>query len=175
MSHPVVPPPAQDFAGLRLWRIVRSAALSRLMQGALHPEGRFHHDGQPAFYASPSAEGAGHAVAPYLRPGDGPRLLVPLRLTVSGLCDLRDPDTLSRLGLDGSETVVPWLPERAAGRPATTWRASDAVRASGAPGMIYTARSAPDRWHLVLFAWNAGPGSALLEPDGTPLPFLARG
>jgi hypothetical protein len=64
---------------------------------------------------------------------------------------------------------VPWLPERSAGRPATSWTASDAVRAAGLDGMIYTARSAPDRWHLVLFCWNA-PGAARLAPDGPPLP-----
>ncbi|MCB6179218.1 RES family NAD+ phosphorylase [Rhodobacter sp. Har01] len=168
-------PAVEAVADLRIWRILRASDLPRLMDGAHHPEGRFHHDGQPAFYCSPSPQAAGHAVAPYLRPGDGPRLLVPLRLTVAGLCDLRDPATLARLGLAGDETAVPWRPQRAAGLPATTWRASDAVRASGAPGMIYTARSAPDRWHLVLFAWNAGPGSAALAPAGPPRPFIAPG
>ena len=162
---------AAGFTDLPVWRILRASALPRLMDGAQHPEGRFHHDGQPAFYCSPSPTAAGHAVAPYLRADDGPRLLVPLRLTVAGLADLRDPVTLARLGLSGGESAVPWLPERAAGRPATTWAASDAARAGGAPGMIYTARSAPDRWHLVLFRWNAGPGSALLSPAGPPLPF----
>lgn len=63
---------------------------------------------------------------------------------------------------------MPWLPERSAGLPATSWRASDAVRAAGADGMIYTARSAPHRWHLVLFRWNEG--SARLAVDGAALP-----
>ncbi|MDX5359531.1 MAG: RES domain-containing protein, partial [Rhodobacterales bacterium] len=103
-----------------------------------------------------------------LRPGDL-RQAVPLRLTGARIADLRDPATLAALDLQGHETAVPWLPERAAGQPATTWRASDAVRAAGACGMIYTARSAPDRWHLVLFRWNAASG-AQLAPDGPALP-----
>lgn len=57
-------PATAAFADLPIWRIVRADALPRLMEGASHPEGRFHHDGQPAFYASPSPGAAGHAIAP---------------------------------------------------------------------------------------------------------------
>lgn len=131
-------------------------------------EGRFHHGCQPALYCSPSPEAAAHAIAAYRRPGDAPRLAYPLALTDARIADLRDAGTLAALGLKGHETAVPWLPERAAGHPATTWTASDAVRAAGLHGMIYTARSAPDRWHLVLFCWNR-PGAAHLTPDGPPL------
>jgi hypothetical protein len=51
---------------------------------------------------------------------------------------------------------VPWQPQRATGRAATTWAASDAVRAAGADGLIYSARSMPTRWHVVLFRWADG-------------------
>ncbi|WP_051294672.1 RES family NAD+ phosphorylase [Gemmobacter nectariphilus] len=157
--------PVTDLSG-RFWRILPVAADP--LSPAPSPEGRFHHSAQRALYCSPTAQAAGHAVAPYLRPGDL-RLAVPLRLTGARIADLRDPATLAALGLQGHETAVPWLPERAAGQPATTWRASDAARAAGACGMIYTARSAPDRWHLVLFRWNTASG-AQLAPDGPALP-----
>ena len=46
---------------------------------------------------------------------------------------------------------------------------TDAARTAGADGMIYTARSEPTRWHLVLFRWNTnGP---ILAPDGPAEPF----
>lgn len=167
-----IPPPAPAFCPLiplggRFWRILPAAADP--LSPVRSPEGRFHHSGQPALYCSPSPEAAGHAVAPYLRPGDPPRLAFPLHLHGARIADLRDPATLAALGLHGHETAVPWLPERAAGRPATTWTASGAARAAGACGMIYTARSAPDRWHLVLFRWNAATGAQLARA-GAPLP-----
>lgn len=107
-------------------------------------------------------------MAPYLRPDDPPRLAFPLHIRAR-IADLRDLATCAALGLQGVETAIPWLPERTAGLPATTWRASDSVRKAGADGMIYTARSAPDRWHLVLFRWNS-PGAAVVRADGPPQP-----
>lgn len=157
--------PGTDISG-RFWRLLPAAADP--LSPVLSREGRFHHDGQAALYCSPSPEAAAHAIARYLRPGDAPRLAYPLALTAARIADLRDASTLAALGLKGHETAVPWLPERAAGRPATTWTASDAVRAARLHGMIYTARSAPDRWHLVLFCWNR-PGAAQLQPDGPPV------
>jgi RES domain-containing protein len=154
----------------RFYRIVLRDDLARLLNGAKSPEGRFHHHGQSALYLSPTPEAAGHAVAPYLRAGDGPRVVAPLRLTGARICDLRVAATRTTLGLAGHEADVPWLPEREAGLPTTTWIASDAARAQGADGMIYTARSAPARWHLVLFRWNVA-GAAHLTADGAPFPF----
>ncbi|WP_323038413.1 RES family NAD+ phosphorylase [Gemmobacter sp.] len=157
--------PVTDLSG-RFWRILPAAAdpLSPVRSA----EGRFHHSGQAALYCSPTAEAAGHAVAAYRRPGDAPRLAYPLFLCAARIADLRQPATVRALGLTGQETAVPWLPERAAGLPATSWTASDTARAAGACGMIYTARSAPDRWHLVLFRWNLANG-ARLAPDGAPI------
>lgn len=160
--------PVLDLCG-RFWRILPAAADP--LTPARAPEGRFHHSGQPALYGSPSPRAAGHAVARYLRPGGAARYAYPLALTQARIADLRDTAICAALGLRGDETAVPWLPERSHGQPATTWRASDAVRASGADGMIYIARSAPDRWHLVLFRWNL-PGTAQLARDGPPLPHI---
>lgn len=153
----------------RIWRILPAGADP--VSPVLSSEGRFHHSGQAALHGSPTPQAAAHAVAPYLRPGDPARLVYPLALTAAHLADLRNAATLAALGLQGHEASVPWLPERTAGRPATTWTASDAVRAAGFDGLIYTARSAPDRWHVVLFRWNL-PGAANLVPDGPPIPHI---
>lgn len=152
------------------WRILPVSRLDHVLDGAAMPEGRFHHDGQPAIYLSPTPQAAAHAIAPYLRPGDPPRCAVPLRLTGAHLADLRDAAICRALGLCGDETAVPWRPERALGLPATTWRASDAARAAGYDGIRYAARSAPARWHIVLFRWNGTQGPQLRR-DGAPLPF----
>ena len=155
------------------YRIVFTHDAPRLLDGVHSPEGRFHHSGQPALYMSPSPEAAAFAVATYLQPSDPPRVTARLRLTGARVVDLRDNDTLAALGLT-NEPSVEWQPERAQGLPATSWRASDAARATGADGMIYTSRKVPSRWHLVLFRWNQ-PGGALVElatapVNWTPLP-----
>ncbi len=81
------------------------------------------------------------------------------------MVDLRERATRDALGLQGHEAATPWQPQRAAGVAATSWTASDAVRAAGVDGMIYASRTAPDRWHLVLFAWNE-PGHASVAFGG---------
>lgn len=164
-------PPAGAALSGRFWRVVAETRLDRVLDGATAPEGRFHRDGQRAIYLSPSPRDAAFAIAPYLRPGDAPRLSVPLYLERARLADLRDGDTCAALGLRGDEAAIPWLPERAQGLPATTWRASDAARQAYHDGIIYAARSAPERWHLVLFRWNV-PGAPELRRDGAPLPFV---
>ncbi len=152
----------------RFWRITFAEHARQVLDGVRHPEGRYHHDGQPALYASPTPEFAAMAVDAYLRPGDPPRVICPLALSDARLCDLRDPDICATLGITPDISSVPWVPERAAGLPATSWAASDAVRATDADGMIYRARSYPDRWHIVLFRWNR-PGRAQLALDAPPM------
>lgn len=120
---------------------------------AISPEGRFHHDGQHALYVSPRPDWACHAIAPYVRPDDPPRVIVALHLADARLLDLRDPAHCAAFGIDPARAAVPWLPRRAKGLAAATWDVSDRARASGADGMIYTARSEPSRWHVVLFTW----------------------
>jgi RES domain-containing protein len=154
----------------RFWRSVFEADVARLLDGALSVEGRYHHDGQKALYMSPSPEYSRIAIDTYLRDGDPPRVIVPLDVGPAALADLRDPDVQRALGLDGTESGTLWQPERAAGRPATSWIASDAARNKDADGIIYAARSDPDRWHIVLFRWNA-PAAPAVIADGPPLPF----
>ena len=153
----------------RFWRIVFAEHADTLLAGARHPEGRFHHEGQPVLYLSPTPQAAGFAIDAYLSADNRPRQLIPLDIRGARVCDLRDRATCAALGIDPVWPSAPWLPERAQGLPATSWRASDAVRAAGSDGMIYASRTQPSRWHLVLFRWNervgpkvekAGPGSA---------------
>ncbi|MDO9524667.1 MAG: RES family NAD+ phosphorylase [Gemmobacter sp.] len=155
----------------RFWRIVLADDLPRVLAGVKSAEGRFHHSGQSALYLSPSPEAAGHAVASYLKPGDPPRVVAPLRVINARVLDLRLESVQRPLGLTGAEAATPWQPQRARGLPATTWLASDAVRTAGADGMIYTARSDPTRWHLVLFRWNALCG-AQVETDGPATAYI---
>ena len=158
-----------DLISGRFYRILFAADQSRLLQGAITPEGRFHHSGQAALYMSPTPEAAKIVVATYLSDGDPPRIIAPLKVTNARVLDLRRGDVLAHLGLTGAEPSVLWQPQRAMGLPATSWAASDAVRGAGADGMIYTSRKDPARWHLVLFHWNTG--AAIVQEDGPAQPF----
>ena len=155
--------PLQPVSG-RFYRIIFASDRDAPLRGAHSPEGRFHHDGESALYMSPSLQAAAFAVASYLRPNDPPRLIQPLIVQNARVLDLRRAEVIRHLYLQGDEASIPWQPQRAIGLPATTWQASDAARTAGADGMIYTARTEPTRWHLVLFRWNTnGP---ILAPDG---------
>lgn len=155
------------------WRISFAAYLTTLLDGVRHPEGRFHHSGQPAFYASPTEEAAGLAVARYVERGDPPRVISQLCLRDAKVCDLRDPRTVEALAIDPDTPSVPWAEQRKNGLPATSWQASDAARNAGADGMIYTSRTEPSRWHLVLFRWNKGDG-ARLQVTGPATPWTSN-
>lgn len=144
--------PFQTLDG-HFYRVVPQDRAAQALAPAISPEGRFHHDDQPTLYVSPRPDWACHAIAAYVRPDDPPRVIIELRLTARVL-DLRDPTHCDAYGIDPALAAVPWLPERAEGRSASTWQVSDHARGSGADGMIYTARSAPTRWHLVLFKWS---------------------
>ena len=154
------------------WRIVFTSDAPNVLAGSLMPEGRFHHDGQQALYLSPDPIWAGHAVKAYVKTDDRPRVIVPVSVQADAVADLRDTATLDSLRLRGHEAAVPFLPERAAGRVATSWRASDAAREAGAQGMIFPARRDPSRWHLVLFSWNE-PGGATAALQGSAEPWRA--
>lgn len=149
------------------YRIVHAGNAAAPLAGAVTPEGRFHHDGQAALYMSSSPAWALKAVEAYLKPGDPPRMIFPLSLQLARVVDLRDLQLCDQLGIDPADAAIPWLPQRAEELSASTWRASDASRRSGADGMIYTARSAPERWHLVLFRWNE-PGAPRVSVAGAP-------
>ena len=131
------------------------------MHGATAPEGRFHHSGQKALYASLTAEGAGIAIARYLHPGDPPRVIVPFALTLACVRDLRTEPGPERAS-------VVWQDLRALGQPSPTWAWSDAARQEGAEAMIYLSRSRPDLAHIVLFHWTVG---ATIRQSGAPRPW----
>ncbi|SOC05179.1 RES family NAD+ phosphorylase [Rhodobacter maris] len=130
-----------------VWRILAAERAGEATAPARHPEGRFHHSGQTALYASLTAEGAGVAIARYLAPGDGPRVIVPLRVEAARIADHRGEPALS----------VIWQEDRAAtGAPSPTWAFSDAARRAGAQGLLYSSRSRPELAHLVLFDLSPG-------------------
>ncbi|MBN2905968.1 MAG: RES family NAD+ phosphorylase [Rhodobacteraceae bacterium] len=147
------------FRGM-VWRILDADRAGAPCAPARAPEGRFHHSGQVALYASFTAEGAGVAIRRYVQPGDPSRVIVPLRINATRLRDLRALP-------DPTRASVVWQDLRAAGQPAPTWALSDAARAAGAQGMMYPSRSRPELTHLVLFQTSA----ALVAPAGPPLPW----
>lgn len=153
-------------------RIVPAARAAEALAPAISPEGRFHHDSQPALYVSPRPDWACHAIAAYVRPDDPPRVIVELHLTSARLLDLRDPTHCATFGIDPTLATVPWLPQRAKSVPTSTWDVADLARASGTDGMIYTARTKPSRWHVVLFSWPMArlTGRVLRYPIPTPSP-----
>ena len=140
------------------YRIVPADRAEQALAPAISPEGRFHHSAQPTLYVSPRPDWACHAIAPYVRDTDPPRVICELHLSGALVLDLRNSTHCEDSGIDPALAAMPWLPERAAGLPASTWQVSDRARAAGADGMIYTARSEPSRWHLTLFRW---PGAHL--------------
>ncbi len=154
----------------RFWRSIFASEAERILYGAKSAEGRYHHDGQSALYISPTPEFSRVAVDTYVRDGDPPRVIVPLSVRAAQIIDIRDRGVQRALKLNGTEAGMLWQPERAAGRQATSWIASDAARSTGADGMIYAARSDPARWHIVLFRWNDSAG-AQIRQSGPPIPF----
>lgn len=126
--------------GLAVWRLLPEALATTPSAPATAPEGRFHHSGQVAAYASLSAEGAEVAIRRYLVDGI-PRRLVELRLDAERVADERGNLAAS----------VVWQNLRAAGAPTPTWTVSDAARRAGAQAMLYSSRSRPDLAHIVVF------------------------
>ncbi|MBP9183969.1 MAG: RES family NAD+ phosphorylase [Fuscovulum sp.] len=130
------------------------------MAPASAPEGRFHHSGQWALYASLTPEGCAVAIRRYLRPDDPPRVVVALRVT-GRMVDLRGR----------TEASVVWQDGWAAGTPSPTWAFSDAARAAGAQGLLYSSRSRPDLAHLAIF----DPAAVRRAADGAARAFPGAG
>ncbi|WP_170783825.1 RES family NAD+ phosphorylase [Ruegeria lacuscaerulensis] len=130
-----------EFSG-PVWRILFLSQCDAPLAPAKAPEGRFHFAGQTALYASLSAEGAAVAIRRYVGKDDPPRVLQQARITKARLVDLRGQRTAS----------VVW---QEMDRPSPTWQFSEAARAQGADGLIYSSRSRPDLSHLVLFKISA--------------------
>lgn len=150
-----------------VWRILFADRAGDACEPARHPEGRFHHSGQVALYASLSAEGAAVALRRYVRAGDPPRVIVPLQIRAEIMADLRGTP-------EQAAASVVWQDMRETGAPSPTWVVSDRARTSGAQRLIYASRSRPDLSHLVLFdvsprtVQRAGPAEPWQPPYPVP-------
>jgi hypothetical protein len=128
------------FIELPVWRILPLDLVGVPAASARAPEGRFHHSGQVAAYASLSAEGASVAIQRYLHDNVS-RNLIPMRLKVDCVIDERG----------NTDATVIWQDIRATGQLSPTWKVSDAARDAGAQAMLYSSRSRPDFSHVVIF------------------------
>ena len=149
-----------------LWRILTEG--TDPLAGAQNPEGRFHHDGQPALYAALTPEGAAASLTRYLGPDDPLRMIVELEVAGGAILDLDTPDLPA--GIDGETARHRWDIDRKAGRFPPTWTMSDRIRAAGWDGFLYPSRLRPDLRNVCLFHWNEA-GGPILTPRGQPEPW----
>ncbi|MXV44697.1 RES domain-containing protein [Saccharibacter sp. 17.LH.SD] len=148
------------------FRIMRQQDPVDVLQSVTSPVGRYHHDGQAAIYMSSRPDWAFRAIESYIRPNDPPRFLWSLELQNACVIDMRDKMICEKLGLKKSDSDMPWKPQIQQGIVPYTWKVSDKARDYGADGLIYTARSNPARWHIVIFKWNSV-GSPTLRVQNT--------
>jgi len=123
-----------------VWRLLPESLAHKPAIEAQAPEGRFHHSGQVAAYASLSVEGVIVAMRSYLDDGVQ-RVLVPMWLKSDHVFDARG----------NPEASVIWQEIRATGRLSPTWAFSDMARDAGAEAMLYSSRSRPELSHVVIF------------------------
>ncbi len=123
-----------------VWRILPFDLIETPSAPARAPEGRFHHSGQIAAYASLSAEGASVAIQRYLI-DKTERKLIPMHFKAECVVDERG----------NNEASVVWQDIRASEELSPTWIISDAAREIGAKAMLYSSRSRPDLSHVVIF------------------------
>ncbi len=123
-----------------VWRLLPHDLVKTPSAPARAPEGRFHHSGQFAAYASLSAEGAGVAIQRYLTDNIA-RMLVPMGLAADRVIDARG----------NTDASVVWQDIRASGQNSPTWQISDAARDAGAQALLYASRSRPELSHVAVF------------------------
>ena len=123
-----------------VWRLLPEQIATTPTAATNAPEGRFHHSGQIAAYASLTAEGAAVAIARYVD-DKLTRILVPMWLKANAVADVRG---------DAAASVV-WQDQRAAGATPSTWAFSDDARRSGAQALLYSSRTRPELSHVVVF------------------------
>jgi RES domain len=123
-----------------VWRLLTEQLVESTTTPAAAPEGRFHHSGQIAAYASLTAEGAAVAIKRYLT-DNRKRVLVPMWLKAQAVVDVRGDATAS----------VVWQDQRQSGAIASTWAISDIARQAGAQALLYSSRSRPELSHVVVF------------------------
>ncbi|NJO35670.1 MAG: RES family NAD+ phosphorylase [Rhodospirillales bacterium] len=126
-----------------VWRLLTEQLVGSPTAPATAPEGRFHHSGQIAAYASLTAEGAEVAIKRYLT-DDRKRMLVPMWLKAQAVADVRGNVAAS----------VVWQDQRQLGAIASTWAIADLARRAGAQALLYSSRSRPELSHVVVFDPN---------------------
>ena len=139
---------------LRCWRVLFADRADVALAPVANPEGRFHHDGQPALYLSTTMAGVGASLARYVGENDPPRIIVGLDLAGGRMADLTDAAAAEALGIDPQITRHRWDIDRAAGRPPPTWGLADRLRSGGFDGLLYSSRQRSDLSHIALFRWN---------------------
>lgn len=123
-----------------VWRLLPEELIAEATAPANAPEGRFHHSGQLAAYASLTAEGTAVGIKRYLA-DNVKRVLVPMWLKAEAVADVRG---------DAGASVV-WQDQSAIGAIPSTWAISDAARRAGAQALLYLSRSRPDLSHVAVF------------------------
>lgn len=98
-------------------------------------------------------------------------MIVPLDIAPAQVLDQRDEAACDALGIDREQSNGNWRTALAAGRDPPSWRNADAVRATGADGIIDRSRHIPNGWHVTLFRWN-GPGAPSVTVAGTAFPAI---
>ena len=132
----------------RFWRAVPVGA--DVLAGTVRP-GRYNRPGERTLYASASPDGVAAAMRRY---GDRDRDLVALAVEAERLVDLRDASACATLGIDTSGAAQDWVSALARDETPRSWIVADQARAAGAAGLLDPSRTAPGRWHLVLFVWG---------------------
>lgn len=157
------------FAG-RVWRAGFLSQADKILGAARAPQGRGHHSGQSALYLSGTPEGCRVALKAYQNPNDPARGIFPFAVSDARIVDLRLARTRAAFDASLDDIHTFWAKIQAAGMPPPTWALADAIRATGACGLLTPSRSRPDLTHLTLFRWNAAKG-AQIRQDGDPIPF----
>lgn len=139
----------------RFFRSVLAERVSEVLAPPLPTSaGRYHRPGQATLYMSPRLEWAMTAVSGYIREDGRSRVVIPLMVGAARVFDQHDEEACRVLGVDRELSNAPWRAALAAGEEPPSWRNADAVRASGADGIIDRSRMIPGGWHVNLFRWN---------------------
>jgi len=136
------------------YRLVFSTTRNAPITAAKTPQGRFHYNGQPALYMSPTKEWAAKALKVYVRPDDPPREFISLNVTGAKILDLREASVRQAFQISLPDVRAHWREETANGSPGSSWKVSDRARELKADGLFYPSRTELARWNLVLFRWN---------------------
>lgn len=117
---------------------------------------------------SPKPEWATIAVSGYIREDGRPRVVVPLMVSEAHVFDQHDEEACRLLGIDRDLSNAPWRPALETGQEPLSWLNADAVRRTGADGIIDRSRMIPGGWHVNMFRWNELGGPSIVV-SGDPI------